>query len=205
MAAARRKLWLGSDDIRQELGKGAAPLPHLAATVLDIGASGVVIPQCRSSQQVDAVLEACYLPPLGTRGFSPRTRAGLRAAGLNPHGSLADRIEILNGSTVVVVQVETPEMLDDLPAIAPDARVDAYLLGAHDLAVASGTPDADVRAAAFDRMASALRPHGRPWGDVVRRTGEAGVAERDATFRVLGTEVALTASAIADLTREVAP
>ena len=120
----------------------AAPVPYLATQALDQGAAGVVIPQCRSIDEVLAVLDRCYLPPRGSRGYSPRTRAASRARSELGSATHSDVVRAINESTSVVVQVETPELLEQLDALAADDRVTALLLGAHDLAVAMGDPDA---------------------------------------------------------------
>ena len=137
-----------------------APLAHLASAAMDLGASGVVIPQCRTAAEVEAALAGTYLPPVGSRGFSPRTRAAVRVRELQRHGDIGDLIAGMNASTLAVVQVETAELLANLPAIAGDRRADAFLLGAHDLAVSMGNPTADVTASALEGWHQFLRRKG---------------------------------------------
>ena len=179
-----------------------APLPHLASGALDIGAAGVVVPQCRTAEEVRSVVEACYLPPTGRRGFSPRTRAARRAADALPGAPFGQLVAAVNAATAVVVQVETPELLEGLPSLVDEGRVDAYLLGAHDLAIASGTPDADMTVTALGEMHRVLRPAGRAWGFVTRGGEEQSAAARQARFRIVGSESALLAAAIAGTTKE---
>lgn len=176
----------------------AAPLPHLASGALDIGAAGVVVPQCRTAEEVRSVVEACYLPPAGRRGFSPRTRAAHRAADALPGANLSQVAAAVNASVSVVVQVETPELLDLLPSLVDEDRVDAYLLGAHDLAIAFGTPDADVTESTLEEMHRVLKPAGRAWGYVTRGAAEQSPAARGARFRIVGSESAILAAAISE-------
>lgn len=182
-----------------------APIPHLASQVLDQGAAGVVIPQCRSKEEVAAVLDGCFLPPLGTRGFSPRTRAASRArAALGP-STQADLVALINQSTTVVVQVETPELLADLDALASADRISAFLLGAHDLAIASGTPDGDVVVQATDRLVSTTANRAVAWGLVVKPQDADKAVATGARFLIVGSEAALIGEAIEGTLDEESP
>ncbi len=96
----------------------------------------------------------------------------------------------------MVVQVETPELLEQLDAIAADDRVTALLLGAHDLAVATGDPDADVIEAATARLAEATANGVVAWGLVVGPRDAQRQVEAGARFLIRGSEAALTANAI---------
>lgn len=174
----------------------AAPIPHLASRALDLGAAGVVVPQCRTADEVRAVLNGCLLPPDGTRGFSPRTRAAAFAAqDLGTH-QIAEITAGINRATVVVVQVETPELLAALETVVADSRIDAFLLGAHDLAVAEGTPDQDVSAGAVARVAAALGDLPIAWGRMVRPTEKRSTRQAGGSLLVVGTDAALLADAM---------
>ena len=60
-------------------GSGAATLvrvpwndPVLVKPVLDLGASGVIVPMVRTADDVRRAVAACLYPPEGVRGFGPR-------------------------------------------------------------------------------------------------------------------------------------
>lgn len=174
----------------------AAPRPELAAKALDLGAAGVIVPRCRTLDEVASVLGGCYLPPLGSRGFSPRTRAASFAAEGLGSSRLSDVTRLMNRAVVVIIQVETAELMEALPGLVLEERIDGLLLGAHDLAVALGTPDADVAGEAGRRIARAVAGHSLAWGLVIR-PGEEDEAMRDeASLLVLGSDGALLGSAI---------
>src|SRR5688572_13144044 len=49
-------------------------VPHIKP-ILDIGASGIIVPQVQSSDEVRDIVNACRFAPLGNRGFGPRRAA----------------------------------------------------------------------------------------------------------------------------------
>ena len=174
----------------------AAPVPHLASRALDLGATGVVVPQCRTTEQVSTMLDACFLPPIGTRGFSPRTRAAAFAAEELDSPALGEVVEAVNRRTVAIVQVETPELVAALDDVLADPRIDGLLLGAHDLAVASGHPDQDISTEAVTRMTAAIGDRPVAWGRVVRGSDRDATREAGGSLLVLGTDAALLADAM---------
>jgi hypothetical protein len=77
--------------------------PAWAKRVLDIGAEGVIVPQVRSAQEVQAFVSACRYPPLGSRGFGPR-----RPSNYGRQGGKAF-LDQANRDVFVVVQIETAQ------------------------------------------------------------------------------------------------
>ena len=173
-----------------------APIPHLASRALDLGATGVVVPRCRTPEEVSGVLDGCFLPPLGIRGFSPRTRAAAFAAQELGSSRLDEVVSALNRSTVVIIQVETPELIAVLDAVLADPRIDGLLLGTHDLAVAMGQPEKDVSAEAVKRVSSAAGDRPVSWGRVVRANEKQATKAAGGSLLVLGTDAALLADAM---------
>ena len=117
----------------------AAPEAHLAAKAMDLGACGVVIPNCKSWAEAKAVVDACHLPPAGTRGYSPSSTRSRLLSGSKSY-SKDDPTGHTNSQTVVVVQVESPSLAAELPSVVADDRVNALLLGLHDLEVRDPRP-----------------------------------------------------------------
>ena len=133
-----------------------APDPVYASRALDMGAEGIMVPRCRTWDEVQAVLAGCYYPPLGERSFSSRSAGQrlhrVRATG-GGKGSRADLLESQNQQTVVIVQVETGSLLRELAGGIPaDPRVDALFIGAADLAVSLGEPDRTWDAAGLRQL-----------------------------------------------------
>ena len=119
---------------------GVVPLVRLSANdpvqikrVMDAGAHGVIVPMVNSSAAAESAVEAVRYPPMGKRGV------GLaRAQG---YGSSFDRYrEWVNRESVVIVQVEHIEAVDNLEAILSVEGVDGFIVGPYDLSGSLGVP-----------------------------------------------------------------
>ena len=185
---------------------GITPLvriPHpeawVAGRVVELGAGGVVIPQCRSVAQMQAVVEGCYYPPVGTRGFNSsaithRVRGLL--TGTRP-SSRSNLIDLQHRTTIVVVQVENPELLSELNNRQVSPLVDALLVGTSDLAVAMGEPDrqwtpSDVRSLLRHDTSNSSPALGIP----VSKGSATAALEAGFTFLHIGHDVAMFGSGL---------
>lgn len=109
--------------------------PFIART-LDAGAMGVMVPRVKTCAQVDQIVAAVKYAPLGQRGMmNARTNTDYRGMGIGEYGARA------NAETMVIVQVETREAVEDIDALLGIPGVDAALMGPADLSVALGTMD----------------------------------------------------------------
>ena len=112
----------------------ASDSPHDIRNALDSGATGIVIPHVTSAEQAAAIVKAAHFGE-GGRGYAGSPRAsGYTTKSMQAH--LADSA----GSTTVVVQIEDPDALDNVSAIAGVDGVDALFIGRADLAVALQEP-----------------------------------------------------------------
>jgi 2-keto-3-deoxy-L-rhamnonate aldolase RhmA len=131
------------------------PAEELVQKVIHLGAVGVMLPGIRDVTRARALTEAAYLPPAGSRGFSTHsapTRLGSprwRHSGLSRSEAVASQ----NSWVTVILQVETAGLMSHLAEAAAIPGVDVLLLGATDLSVSLGIPDAP---ATDDRFAAAL-------------------------------------------------
>ncbi len=119
---------------------GVAPLVRvteneyfLIARALDCGAAGVVVPRIRSAADVRRVVESVKFAPQGRRGF------GMRGI-LTDYQKLSvkEATARANEETIVVVQVENVEAVEDLPNIVAVPGVDATMIGPNDLSISLG-------------------------------------------------------------------
>ena len=130
---------------------GVCPLVRLSANepiqikrVMDAGAHGVIVPMVNSASDAKQAVEAVRYPPEGKRGV------GLaRAQG---YGSTFESYrEWVNQESVVVVQVEHIEAVENLEAILSVDGVDGFIVGPYDLSGSLGVPgqfdDASVKEA----------------------------------------------------------
>lgn len=131
--------------------------PHIKP-LLDIGASGIIVPQVRSADEVRQVVSACRYAPLGTRGFGPR-----RTANYGREGG-ADWMQRVNRQLFVAVQIENVSALNEVEQIAAIEGLDSLALGPYDLSVAlghAGDVQHPVVVAAIERIIRAARQHGK--------------------------------------------
>jgi 2-keto-3-deoxy-L-rhamnonate aldolase RhmA len=103
--------------------------------VLDIGASGIQVPQVDSAEQTRRIVAAAKYPPAGTRGAAFSTRA----AGYGFFGGAA-HAETSNTGIAVVVMAETREAIENIDAIVAVPGVDAVFFGPNDLSFSMGHP-----------------------------------------------------------------
>ncbi len=125
--------------------------------LLDIGVSGVIVPQIRTAEEVTQAVADMRYPPVGRRGFGPRRPADYGRT------SLEDHLRTANESVFAAVQIETAEALDAVEDIARVPGLDSLVLGPMDLSGALGHlgdvghPSVE---AAMDRVIAAGRDAG---------------------------------------------
>jgi len=126
--------------------------PWMIGRHLDTGIQGIQIPMVNSAAEAGSAARAAKYAPLGTRGL-----AGARAANygqLLPF-SYPAHVEKCNAETMVVVQIETPAAIGNLPEIVKLPEIDVIFIGPTDLSLALGHPGdfrhPDVQAA-FKRI-----------------------------------------------------
>lgn len=98
---------------------------------LDIGATGVIVPQVNSVEQAERVVDLCKYPPAGMRGV------GLARA--HGYGRLfQEYVGAANEQVAVVIQVEHVDGLRDVGSIARVPGIDSVLIGPYDLSASLG-------------------------------------------------------------------
>ncbi len=139
----------------------------------EAGATGIMVPHCRSGAEAEQIVRYSRFHPLGMRGID-----GVEVSadyGLAPTG---EYMAHANHETFVCVQIEDHEAVDDVDAIAAVAGVDILFVGPADLSQSYGIPlqthDPLIQRA-IERVANAAAKHGKAWGLPV---GSAEVGER---------------------------
>jgi 2-keto-3-deoxy-L-rhamnonate aldolase RhmA len=131
---------------------GTAALVRVAASgaarikpVLDAGATGLIVPQVRSAEEVRSVVADCRYPPKGNRGYGPRRPSNYGRDGGEPYLRAADE------ALFVSVQIENVDALVEIDAIVATPGLDSVVLGPSDLSASMGKPlrvyDSEVVAA----------------------------------------------------------
>jgi 2-keto-3-deoxy-L-rhamnonate aldolase RhmA len=103
--------------------------------VLDIGASGIQVPQVNTAEQAARIVAAAKYPPVGTRGAAFSTRA----AGFGFFGG-EGHVRDSNEGTAVIIMTETRMALDNIDAILAVPGIDAVFFGPNDLSFSLGYP-----------------------------------------------------------------
>ena len=111
--------------------------PDLILRLLDAGAQGIHVPQINTVEQAQRVVDACRFHPQGNRTFYAVSRSGHYGIGYTEE----QYAEISNRETLVILQVEELEGVENLPSILAVPHVDSYQFGPKDLWQSMGMPD----------------------------------------------------------------
>lgn len=128
------------------------------------GAMGVMAAQITSAAQAEEFVRWSKFAPRGRRGLNPMGYDG--RYGTIP---MAEFTERANRETMVGVQIETAQAVDEVDAIAAIDGVDMLFVGPSDLSQALGVIGDFMHErclSAVDEIAAACRNHGKQWGAV---------------------------------------
>jgi 4-hydroxy-2-oxoheptanedioate aldolase len=145
--------------------------PEIIRQVLDVGVWGVMIPQVRTAEEATAAVQAAKYAPLGTRGAQV-TRAGHYGDSL----SFAEWAEISNAESMVMIQIETREAVENLSDLLQVPGIDTFELGRSDLSQSlgyAGQADHPVVREYHDRAVAQILEAGRVLGDTTDDASEA--------------------------------
>ena len=127
---------------------------------LEDGAAGLMIPHVSTPEKAAMLVDAVKFPPIGNRGID--------GAGLDSDFLIDDYEtfpERANEETFLVVQIETPEAVENVDAIAATPGVDGMFVGPGDLGLRLKHEQSDLTLeTAFERVAAAAARHGKAWG-----------------------------------------
>ena len=147
---------------------------------LEDGAAGLMIPHVSTPEKAAMLVDAVKFPPIGNRGID--------GAGLDSDFLIDDYEtfpERANEETFLVVQIETPEAVENVDAIAATPGVTGMFVGPGDLGLRlkhlENGPTLDD---CFERVAAAAAKHGKAWGCPVGST-EAMQKRRDQGAQLL--------------------
>lgn len=143
------------------------PLVRLSANdpvqikrVMDAGAHGVIVPMVNTRAEAEDAVSSVNYPPKGPRGV------GLaRAQGYGTTFQVYQ--EWLNQESIVIVQVEHIDAVNNLESILSTPGIDGYFIGPYDLSASMGLPgqfDHPVMVAAIERIRHVGSALGKPGG-----------------------------------------
>ncbi len=102
---------------------------------LDMGALGVQLPLLNNKADVENVVRSVKYRPEGRRGL-----AGVRANSWGLAGPLGEYVQEANRETLVIVQIETLDAVENLKEILTVPNIDVVFIGPNDLSQAMGYP-----------------------------------------------------------------
>tara|TARA_R110002111_G_C6006949_1_gene374068 strand:- start:8046 stop:8816 length:771 start_codon:yes stop_codon:yes gene_type:complete len=142
--------------------------PSYFKKALDIGANTIMVPQINNAEEAKLAVEYAKYPPEGTRGVSPDWTMFMDI-------SFDEYLPHANNETAIVVQIESPEGIENIEKIAAVEGVDVVFAGPMDLSASLGIigqiqhPELLKLLADFPkRVAKANKPAGITFGDMDR-------------------------------------
>lgn len=131
--------------------------------MLDIGARGLIIPQVRSLEEIQRIVEYGKYYPIGERGFA-FTRSVKYGCAPEAKGSVQDFFDECNKKQLIIPQCETMGCLNEIEAITAEEGVDGIFIGPYDLSIALGIPaqfDRPEFMTALERIIRAVKAAGK--------------------------------------------
>mgnify|MGYP000848338764 FL=1 len=129
---------------------------------LEEGATGLMIPHVSTAEKARQLVQAVKFPPIGDRGLD---NAGFDSDYRITSNNI-EYIEWANRETFLVVQIETPEAVENVEEIAAVPGVDMLFVGPGDLGLRyqlAGDNEGAMLEAAFEQVAAAAKRHGVSW------------------------------------------
>lgn len=105
--------------------------PVVTKRLLDIGARNLMFPMIETAEQAREVVSWTRYPPHGIRGISGVVRA-------NSYGTDSRYLDTYTDELTIIVQVESPEAIRNIPEIAAVEGVDSIFIGPGDLMASLG-------------------------------------------------------------------
>ncbi|MBL0952887.1 MAG: 2,4-dihydroxyhept-2-ene-1,7-dioic acid aldolase, partial [Pseudomonas sp.] len=104
---------------------------------LEMGASGVIIPQVHTAEQMRSIIRCSKFPPMGRRGGDSSVRSASYAG---PNFDWSTYIQAENERTVIVPMAESYEFFDNIDAILDVEDIDAVHFGPADYSLSRQLP-----------------------------------------------------------------
>ena len=137
--------------------------------ILDLGASGIMVPYVQTADEARRAVAAMRFPPAGNRGVAVMNRACAFGPGFDEYFTTA------SSNLVTILQVETAETIRNVEQIAAVEGADVLFVGPMDLSVGLGIAQQwnhpDLRAA-LSKVVNACKKFGKAAGMIVMNEGQ---------------------------------
>jgi len=107
--------------------------PMLIKQVMDAGAYGVIVPMVNTKEQAEAAVKSLRYPPNGFRGVG-LARAQQYGFGFEEYKKWLEK------ESIVIVQIEHIDAVDNLDDILKTDGVDGFIVGPYDISGSLGIP-----------------------------------------------------------------
>jgi 4-hydroxy-2-oxoheptanedioate aldolase len=98
---------------------------------LDIGASGIIVPQILTAEEADQAVRWCKYPPEGNRSFGIARAQGYGA-------NFKTYVDCANADIAVILQIEHITAVENIETIVGVPGIDCLFIGPYDLSVSMG-------------------------------------------------------------------
>ena len=135
--------------------------PVVVKPILELHPAAVIVPRIESVADAEAAVKACRYPPTGVRGFGPAR--GMRFGARD----MVDYLEQSAQETMVILQIEHIDAVNEIDAILDVPGVDSIVPGQNDISGSMGLrgqPDHPDVVAAIERIFEAAKSKGVPFG-----------------------------------------
>ncbi len=198
-----------SDMIAAARGAGIAVIVRICEITrenilkpLDSGASGLLVPQVNTADQAAEIVRHAKYPPFGSRGVGLR-----RPHSLYARVDCAQYLAQANENTLIAVQAETPQAIQNVEAIAAVDGIDCVFAGPYDLSVSLGIPGQlshPREVEAIDTMLDACRKYHKIGGILMFDTlALRSWIEKGMRFVVYSSDISLLADAALNAVEEL--
>ena len=142
---------MGDSEIDEQVAiasaRGITPFVRLRDTqrntvlkALDVGAQGLIIPNIKTMEQIQNLVEWGKFVPVGERGMCYSRGDGWSFEEGSKGKSIQEYFEYYNENTLIIPQCETVEALAIVEEIAATEGIDGLFIGPFDLSISMGIP-----------------------------------------------------------------
>ena len=131
--------------------------------LMDRGVMGVQVPHVNTAEDARRAVQAVKYYPMGERGMA----AGVRSSIYGFHSSMAEYAEDSNKETLVCIQLEEAEAVENVEELLAVEGVDVFFVGPSDLSQSlgyPGRPDTPEVSEAMEHVFSTVRAAGKVSG-----------------------------------------
>ncbi len=156
--------------------------PRIILRFMDVGASGVIIPDTENRDEVIRAVEAVKFIPDGHRGLSSP-----RSAWYGQKMGLGEYTKFSNDKSVVICQVESKEAVENVEEIVSVDLLDGIFIGTTDLSNSlgiAGQRNNPMIQEAIKHVIDKAKAAGKPYGAMVR-PGESPKQYADEGYQII--------------------